>query len=111
MTLSIKARATNEVIASGATADGSVEIYEGSWYYKTEDVDMTNLAITQRTFNCPYKGVCYWVDMTTPDGVARNVAWIYNNPPAQFDAIKGKLGFYGSDTSATLAIEEDAVSV
>ena len=64
---------------------------------------MEHLVITERTYNCPYKGVCLWIDLVSPDKTARNIGWVYREPYPTYDFIKGKIAFYASDTDGTIA--------
>jgi uncharacterized protein (DUF427 family) len=65
---------------------------------------MGHLKITNRTYTCPYKGVCFWIDLEIPDGrVAQNVAWVYRSPKPGYEFIQDQLGFYARPTSGTLA--------
>jgi uncharacterized protein (DUF427 family) len=103
MALSIKERATGEIIASG-TENETVRIFEGNWYFKPEVVNMDNLHVTERTYTCPYKGICYWIDMETPDGAqVQNVGWVYRQPKPGYEFITDEIGFYARPTQATLA--------
>ena len=107
MSLTIKVRQTGKTLARGDVVDGSATIHEGCWYFPEDQVDMTDLVVTERTFTCPYKGVSYWVDMHSEDAVVRNVAWVYPKPGAGFESIAGRIGFYGDHTANTLAVKAD----
>ena len=103
MELIVKERASGNVIASGEE-NKNVRLFEGNWYFAPETVHMEHLKITERTYTCPYKGVCYWVDLETPDGhVAQNVAWVYRQPKPGYEFITDQFGFYARATSGTLA--------
>jgi len=62
----VKNRNTGRVIAHGSDSEESVTVLEGCWYFSPENVDMKQLVVTERTYNCPYKGVCYWLDLDAP---------------------------------------------
>jgi len=103
MSLIVKERFTGEIIASG-TENESVRVFEGNWYFNPEVVNMEHLRVTERTYTCPYKGVCYWIDVETPDGQrAHNVAWVYRQPKPGYEFIKDQIGFYARSTQLTLA--------
>lgn len=103
----VKERQSGRGIAHGNTADHSAVKLEGNWYFTPENVDMTHLRITNRTYTCPYKGVCFWVDLETPEGTkAQNVGWVYNDPKRGYEMIKDKIGFYARDTSGTISVVE-----
>jgi uncharacterized protein (DUF427 family) len=102
MPLTIKERTTGNVIASGAENE-NVRVFEGNWYFKPELVNMDYLRVTERTYTCPYKGICYWIDIETPDGQhAQNVGWVYRQPKPGYEFIKGEIGFYARPTQLTL---------
>lgn len=107
MPLTIKARTTGEVIASG-NEKVNVVPFEGNWYFAPEAVDMKYLRVTERTYTCPYKGMCFWIDLEMPSGRAQNVAWVYNNPKPGYEFIKDQIAFYARNTSGTIAeVTED----
>jgi uncharacterized protein (DUF427 family) len=102
MELVVKERTNGTIIAKGTEAE-TVRIFEGNWYYAPEAVQMEHLKISDRTYTCPYKGVCYWIDLEMPDGrMARNVAWVYRQPKADYEFIQDQIGFYARTTSGTL---------
>lgn len=100
----IKERSTGEVIAYGQEGTSMI-IVEGSWYFAPEQVDTAKLRLTERTYTCPYKGICYWYDLETPHEILRNVAWVYQTPKRGFEAIQNRIGFYSEDTAGTLAFK------
>lgn len=101
MQLIVKERVSSEVIAAGAENE-NVRVFEGNWYFKPDVVDMTHLRLTERTYTCPYKGICYWIDVESPDGTrAQNVAWVYNQPKPGYEFIKDQIGFYARNTYGT----------
>jgi uncharacterized protein (DUF427 family) len=103
MSFIIKERATGEIIASGNEND-AVRVFEGNWYFKSEVVNMDHLRVTERTYTCPYKGICYWIDIEAPDGVrVQNIGWVYRQPKPGYEFIKDEIGFYARPTQGTLA--------
>jgi uncharacterized protein (DUF427 family) len=103
MAFVIQQKGNNAVIASGQEEDGSVFLLEGNWYFTPEAIDMTHLKVTERTYTCPYKGVCYWVDLDAPDIQARNIGWVYRQPMSGYEMIQDRIGFYARDTAGTVA--------
>lgn len=97
----IKQKNSDHVIAS----DSDVVLLEGNWYFSPEAVDMTYLKLTNRTYTCPYKGVCFWLDLQAPGTEAKNVAWVYQHPKPGYERIQNKIGFYARDTAGTVAVE------
>lgn len=104
MPLTVKERDSGAVIASGIE-DRTVRRFEGNWYFAPEAVNPQHLKITERTYTCPYKGVCYWVDLDAPDAKARNIGWVYREPLPGYEFIKDQFGFYARDTSGTIALQ------
>ena len=108
MELVIKERANGVIIAQGSESD-SVRIFEGAWYFPPESVKMEHLKISERTYTCPYKGMCYWIDLEMPDGrMARNVAWVYREPKPDYEFIQGQIGFYARATAGTMPEKTDS---
>lgn len=89
-------------LASGEEGQ-NVTVFESNWYFDPSAVDMSHLRVTERTYTCPYKGVCYWIDLESPAAKAQNVAWVYNDPKPGYEHIKDQIGFYGRDTARTRA--------
>jgi uncharacterized protein (DUF427 family) len=103
MQIIIKARESGAVIAAGEI-NRDVQYLEGNWYFTPEAVAMSALQISDRTYFCPYKGTCYWVDLITPEGMARSVGWVYPQPKDGYEFIRDRIAFYGRDTAATLSV-------
>jgi|GEM_PF-392498 len=103
MPLTIKARATGEIVASGIENE-TARVFEGNWYFKPEVVNMEHLRVTDRTYTCPYKGMCYWIDIEMPEGGrVQNVGWVYRQPKPGYEFIKDEIGLYARPTQGTLA--------
>jgi uncharacterized protein (DUF427 family) len=103
MNLIVKERSSGDVIASGIE-HVTVQVFEGNWYFHRDVVNMEYLRVTERTYTCPYKGLCYWVDVENLNGVrTQNVAWIAPHPKPGYEFLKDQVGFYASHTYATLA--------
>jgi uncharacterized protein (DUF427 family) len=108
MPLVIKEKNSQQVIAAGSPSDDTARVFEGNWYFDPKVVDMSHLVVTERTYTCPYKGVCFWIDLEAPGQSAKNIAWVYNNPKPGFEMIKDQIGFYARDTAGTVAVRESA---
>ncbi len=106
MPLIIREKNSEAVIAAGSPAEKTALVFEGNWYFDPAVVDMTHLKVTERTYTCPYKGVCFWIDIDAPNVKAQNVAWVYNNPKPGFEMIKNRIGFYARDTAGTIAVKQ-----
>src|SRR5262245_20821555 len=100
MRYTIKERNSSDIVASG-THNQTVQDFEGHWYFSPDVVNMVHLKITERTYTCPYKGVCFWIDLETPDARVTNIGWVYQNPKPGYEFIKDQIGFYTRNTEAT----------
>jgi uncharacterized protein (DUF427 family) len=88
-------------LAEGEVGHDVIE-YEGNLYFAPSVVTQPALRVTERTYTCPYKGTCHWVDYLGADGHAvRDVAWVYADPKPGHEAIKGRYGFYAGSRGAT----------
>ncbi len=101
----VKERANGSVLAEGVEGE-TVRAFEGNLYFAPEAVNTEHLAVTDRIYTCPYKGVCYWIDLISPAGRAQNVAWVYREPKTGYEFIKDQWAFYNRDTSGTQAVQE-----
>lgn len=106
MKVVVKERASQDVIAQGEK-NQELQEFEGNIYFKPEAVQLSKLRVTERTYTCPYKGVCYWIDLETANGRAQNIGWVYREPKPGYEFIKDQIGFYRS-TSGTVAEEVNA---
>jgi uncharacterized protein (DUF427 family) len=87
-----------------AEARGGEDVlpYEGNLYFAPGAVRADVLKVTDRTYTCPYKGTCNWVDYVGPDGgVVRDVAWVYPHVKPGHEVIQGRFGFYAGGRGAT----------
>jgi uncharacterized protein (DUF427 family) len=98
--ITIKDRKNDAVLASGKVGE-AVRLFEGTWYFAPEVVDMTHLVVTERTYICPYKGTCYWIDLNSPEHQAQNVAFTYFQVKPGYEFVQGKIGFYAGRREAT----------
>ena len=102
MAISIKAKSTGDVLASAESGAG-VDKYEGNWYFEPATVSDGLLRVTERTYTCPYKGTCNWVDFVAADGTTvKDVAWLYPAPKPGHEIIKGRYGFYAGSRGGTV---------
>lgn len=100
MKLIVNEKPSGEQIAEGEVGQ-TAQVFEGNWYFDPSAVDMNHLKVTERTYTCPYKGVCYWIDLDAPTGKAQNIGWVYNNPKPGYENIKDQIAFYARDTAGT----------
>lgn len=78
-----------------AEADGDkVRHIEGNWYFAPETVNTETLETSDRIYDCPIKGRCYWVDMVDNGRYKNNLSWIYFDTLPDYDHIRDWYGFY-----------------
>lgn len=93
-TIQIKTVQTDEILATGKR-NQDVQLFEGAWYFDQDAVDMTHLKVSDRTYTCPYKGICYWIDLELPDHTpVKNVGFTYFNTNDGYEFIQDKIGLY-----------------
>ena len=101
MSTIIRENGSGTVLAEAASRD-QVLTYEGNLYFDPAAVRKDVLQVTERTYTCPYKGTCNWVDYVGPDGVTvKDVAWVYPQVKAGHELIQGRYGFYAGRRGAT----------
>jgi uncharacterized protein (DUF427 family) len=101
MSVTIRERESDTALAQAEVGPSLVK-YEGNWYFEPTAVQTGVLQVTDRTYTCPYKGTCNWVDYVGPDGrTVRDVAWVYPTPKPGHEAIQGRYGFYAGSRNAT----------
>ena len=82
MSITIREKTSGATLASG-DSPAEVVTYEGNWYFAPRPWRKTRSPSPPKTYTCPYKGTCHYVDYTGPDGsTARDVAWVYAEPKA-----------------------------
>jgi uncharacterized protein (DUF427 family) len=102
MPVRVKHVPTGDVLAEADPATGAVVQYEGNWYFAPEAVDEGRLRISARTYTCPYKGTCFWVDLVEADGkTTPDVAWVYPETKRGHEVIANRYGFYAGTRGAT----------
>jgi uncharacterized protein (DUF427 family) len=105
MSITIRERESGSSLAS-AEVGPSLANYEGNWYFDPNSVRADVLRVTARTYTCPVKGTCNWVDYVGPDGrTVKDVAWVYPKVKAGHELIQGRFGFYAGTRGATRAEE------
>jgi uncharacterized protein (DUF427 family) len=101
MAIAIRERDSGNLLAQ-ADVGPSLAEYEGNWYFDPTTVQLDVLKVTDRTYTCPYKGTCNWVDHVAPDGrTVRDVAWVYPEVKPGHELIRGRYGFYAGSRGAT----------
>jgi uncharacterized protein (DUF427 family) len=101
----VKERASGDVLAQGEEGSGA-RLFEGNLYFAPANVNTAHLKVTERTYTCPYKGVCFWIDLEADGVKAQNVGWVYRNPKPGYEFIKDEIAFYNRETSGTQVVKE-----
>ncbi len=101
MGITIREKESGAALAMAEAGSGAIS-YEGNWYFDPGAVRNDLLRTTERTYTCPSKGTCHWVDYVDKDGrTVADVAWIYADPKPGHEAIKGRFAFYAGTRGAT----------
>ena len=98
--ITVRETKSGGVLASAEDKE-KTHLFEGTWYFDPDTVDMTNLVVTERTYICPYKGTCYWIDLDAPDHKAKDVAFTYFQTNPGYEFVQDKIGFYAGKRQAT----------
>ena len=103
MSVIVREKASEAILAEAEDMGRGVVNYEGNLYFDPEAVETEVLRVTERTYTCPAKGTCHWVDFQGPDGADRrqDVAWVYAEPKPGHEVIKGRYGFYAGSRGPT----------
>ena len=101
MSITVREKESGATLAE-AEEGPSLAKYEGHWYFDPAAVRADVLRVTDRTYTCPYKGTCNWVDYVGPDGrTVRDVAWVYPEVKPGHELIRGRFGFYSGSRGTT----------
>jgi uncharacterized protein (DUF427 family) len=101
MSATIRERQSGACLAQGDVGPSLLE-YEGNWYFDASAVQFDVLKVTERTYTCPYKGTCNWIDYVGPYGrTVRDVAWVYPKVKPGHEVIQGRYGFYAGSRGTT----------
>jgi len=68
--------------------------YPAVQYIPRADVDMTQLARTEHTTYCPYKGECHYFSLPAGGERSVNAVWTYETPYDAVAQIKDHVAFY-----------------
>jgi len=71
-----------------------VTVIGDAYYFNPDIVFLEGLERTDRIYQCPDKGTCYWIDLVTEKGVIVDASWTYPEPNQDFKHIAGWYGFY-----------------
>ncbi len=102
MSVIIREKASETVLAEAQQMSKDVINYENNLYFDPGAVTRGVLQVTEKTYTCPSKGTCHWVDYHGADGkTVENVAWVYAAPKAGHEALKDRYGFYPGSRGPT----------
>ena len=102
---------TDRVIvrAGGATlADSTATLvlqeanYPAVRYVPLADVDQTQLAPSDTTTYCPYKGDASYWSITTDSDRGQDAVWFYGEPYAAVEPIRDHVAFYADRVEITV---------
>lgn len=69
---------------------------ENNYYIHPDLIDMSQFEVSDRIYNCPVKGICFWVDLKTDLGWINDICWVYPEAKKAYQHIAGWYGFYSS---------------
>lgn len=76
----------------------ALRVSEGSYddvlYFPKEDLDMTLFAPSDHSSHCPFKGDASYWSVSLDGVVAENIAWSYEAPFVEAQALEGFVAFY-----------------
>jgi uncharacterized protein (DUF427 family) len=103
MNITIREKQSGTLLASAPEGSELIVHYEGNLYFDTSAVEEGSVRVTDRTYTCPHKGTCNWIDFVDPmEGrTVKGVGWVYNKPKPGHEAIQGKYGFYAGTRGET----------
>ncbi len=102
MSIIIREKESEAVLAEAQEMGKDVINYENNLYFDPGVIVPGVLQISERTYTCPYKGTCQWVDYHGADGKTVNdVGWVYADPKPGHEAIKNRYGFYAGNRGPT----------
>lgn len=100
-----------EPVAKGKLANGDAAFInaDGNYYVDKSAVEINRLQKTDRTYTCPYKGLCYYWDLIDEAGetLITDFSWVYEQPNADWGQIAGRFGFYTYDNENYQVIESE----
>ncbi len=76
-----------------------------TFYIPRSDVDLNVLRPSPGQSFCEWKGAATYWSLTLPDEQVKNVAWSYERPNRQFNALQGYLAFYPALVECVVAGE------
>lgn len=100
----------NGRVLATAVENAGTQLFEGAWYFDPDKVDMSQFVVTDRTYVCPYKGTCYWLDLKSESGLVTDVGFTYFTVNPGYEFVKDKIGLYAGEREATKQVNQDHVA-
>ena len=69
-------------------------VVEGNHYFPREDVDMSVLAKSTTTSECPWKGTARYYTLELDGDRNEDAAWYYADPKPEAESIRDKIAFW-----------------
>ena len=95
MTICVVRRKDQQILVRADKTDQAIQI-DGAYYFHPDIVTLEGLEETDRTYECPHKGTCHWIDLVTKKGVIVDASWQYPEPREGYRHITGWYGFHAS---------------
>ncbi|WP_299557877.1 DUF427 domain-containing protein [uncultured Sulfitobacter sp.] len=99
-----KAEGTYTVRAGGAVlgeSNNALELVEGDYppviYFPREDIAVAFFDASDKTTECPHKGVANHYSVVTKSRTLENAVWSYEDPKEAVARIKDHMAFYPMD--------------
>lgn len=93
MAICVVRRKDSKILVRADNADQFTKV-DGAYYFHPDIVLLNGLEETGRTYECPHKGTCHWIDLVTEKGVIVDASWQYPNPKKGYQHIAGWYGFH-----------------
>lgn len=110
-TARLRVEFANVVVAETTAGFRTLETsHPPSYYFPPGDVRIDLLQQTARTTHCEWKGQAHYYDVVVGKEQARNAAWFYPQPTADFACMAGYIAFYPAAMGQCWVNDEPAVA-
>jgi uncharacterized protein (DUF427 family) len=96
-----RVRERMQVEAAGRVVADSTDVikvkedeHPDRYYFSRSDVNMERMERTDETSECPFKGHANYYSLKVVDKRLDDVAWTYEDPYEEHEALKDRLAFY-----------------
>ena len=69
-------------------------LVEGNHYFPREDVDVSLLAKSATTTQCPWKGTAHYYTLELDGERNKDAAWYYPDPKPEAETIRDRIAFW-----------------